>query len=243
MKLYWIPIVVCFGLLLDSTASAHEARIELGGFRTVSNRFNIPNPGGSRVWVNRDSLRPYVRAELQFQVSERGSLRLMLAPLQTNYSFVSSGTTAYNGVTFPANTPLKVTYRFHSYRLGYLYRLLQNEAFWLQVGGVLKVRDAKIELEGGWQRSAYTNVGVVPLLNLGLGWRIHGPWELRFDIDGAAASQGRAFDGSLEARYRLNEEGTGVSAGLRVLEGGADNEKVNTFALIHYAFLAFRYGF
>jgi hypothetical protein len=63
---------------------------------------------------------------------------------------------------------------------------------------------------------------------------------LRFDLDGAAARQGRAFDGSLELFFPTAEWAEeGLSAGIRVLEGGADNSKVNTFALFQYAFLAF----
>lgn len=167
----------------------------------------------------------------------------MVAPLETDYETRNSLTTTFNGVTFPANSTLNVTYQFHSYRLGYLYRILSTNSFEARVGGVGKIRQAKISVSSGGLSSTYSNVGFVPLLNLGFRWAFWNPWEVRFDLDGAAAKQGRAFDGSLEVFYQMQKSGTGLSAGIRVLEGGADNEKVNTFALIHYAFASFTYGF
>ena len=67
--------------------------------------------------------------------------------------------------------------------------------------------------------------------------------DFRFDLDGAAAKQGRAFDGSAELFYRADDRSSGISGGIRILEGGADNSKVNTFALLDYAFLAITVGF
>ncbi len=243
MSLVKSIFVVTSILLCAATAAAHEARLELGTFKTVSNRFNIPNPSGSRFSVESDSLKFYGRGQFLLQLSERGYLRLMVAPLSTDYEYQSVGVTVFNGVTFPASSNLRVSYRFNSYRLGYIHRFKLGESFSAQVGGVGKIRDAKITVASAGLSSSYDNVGFVPLLNVGLLWRAHEDWQLRFDLDGAAASQGRAFDGMLEVFRALDEKGSGISGGIRVLEGGADNEKVNTFALIHYAFLAFTKGF
>lgn len=230
-------------LLCSPKAFSHEVRLEGGAFKTVSNRFAIPNPGGSRVSVKNDSFRFYGRGQATFDVSENGSLRLMAAPLEAKYSYLTESALLYNGVTFPANTLVNVFYKFNSFRLAYIYKIPVSESFRLQVGGVGKIRQAEIALSGAGVQSSYKNTGFVPLLNVGFQWAIFDPWELRFDLDGAAAKQGRAFDGSLELFQRLDKEGSGVSVGVRALEGGADNTKVLTFALVHYAFLAFTYGF
>jgi hypothetical protein len=236
-------LVMFMGIAMGAFASTHEARLELGGFKTVSNRFNIPNPGGSRVSVDRDALRFYGRVQGMLQISENGYLRLLVAPLQTDYEYRSTVATAFNGVTFAAGAPIKVTYQFNSYRAGYVHRFTISNSLRLQAGAIAKVRQAKIMLERGSQSSTYDNVGFVPLLNVGAIWKFANPMELRFDLDGLAAKQGRAFDGALELFYRTHQAGSGVSAGVRVLEGGADNEKVNTFALLHYAFLAYTQAF
>ena len=243
MKNITAGLVLVFLFLVSLQARASEARLELGGFRTVSNRFNIPGTGGSRVWVNNENLRTYGRMQAMFNLSERGALRLLIAPFEADYIYTSSSSLSFNGATFPGATPLQVKYRFNSYRLGYIYRLFSSNSVRLYGGFVGKVRDAKIEVEGGGVSSKYDNLGFVPLLNFGFHWVFAKPLELRFDLDGAAAKQGRAFDGSLEFFYLLTKSGSGLSAGVRILEGGAENEKVNTFALVNYAFFAFTYGF
>lgn len=238
-----ILLILLLAAAMAAPAFAHEARLELGGYKTVSNRFNIPNPGGSRVLVSEDGLNLYGRVQGDFQLSERGYLRVLFAPLQTDYSYSPSQVLLFNGKTYPAGSNLSVTYRFNSYRVGYVHRFVESDTFRFQAGALGKIRQAKIEIEGAGVSSAYTNVGFVPLLNLGGAWAFAQPLELRFDLDGLAASQGRAFDGALELFYRLQQAGSGVSAGVRVLEGGADNEKVNTFALLHYAFVAYTQAF
>lgn len=229
--------------LLSNVSFAHEARLEAGALETKSNRFNIPNPGGSRVLVKDSKAKIYARAQGTFQVSDNGYLRVLVAPLETKYKYNTATTLLYNGVSFPAGSNVDVVYQFNSYRLGYLYRFLTTDTFQMRGGLIGKIRQAKISLSGAGVSSTYKNVGFVPLFNLGFAWKFWNPLELRFDIDGAAAKQGRAFDAAMEVFYQLNDEGSGLSLGTRVLEGGADNTKVNTFALLHYAFLAATWGF
>jgi hypothetical protein len=62
----------------------------------------------------------------------------------------------------------------------------------------------------------------------------HAPSGLIVDIEGAAASQGRAVDASIRLRRQLRN-GMTVSAGYRGLEGGADNDELYTFAWLNYA--------
>ena len=55
-----------------------------------------------------------------------------------------------------------------------------------------------------------------------------------------AASPGRAIDFALKVHYDLNDRWN-VAVGYRTLEGGADNDKVYTFAWLHYAVASVRY--
>ncbi len=62
------------------------------------------------------------------------------------------------------------------------------------------------------------------------------PWNrFRFLIEGnaLAASQGRAEDLLFAIMYKPVQN-LSLKAGYRFLEGGADNDKVYTFAFIHY---------
>jgi len=195
------------------------------------------------VLVSNDTPKFYGRLQGMFQLSKRGFLRFTVAPLNTDYDYITSPALAFNGTTFPAQSKVNVEYKFNSYRLGYAHRFPLAQTLILQGGLIGKIRQAKIAVSGSGRTSTYSNVGFVPLLHFGLLWKVRDPFEIRFDLDGAAAKQGRAFDAALEGFVGIDNEGSGVSAGVRVLEGGAENTKVNTFALVQYAFVALTKGF
>jgi hypothetical protein len=54
------------------------------------------------------------------------------------------------------------------------------------------------------------------------------------DGDGLAAPQGRAEDVLAVLTMQASDR-IGFKLGYRILEGGADNDEVYSFALIHYA--------
>jgi hypothetical protein len=85
-------------------------------------------------------------------------------------------------------------------------------------------------------------LGFVPLVHLDGEYRMAERWRLHFNIDGLGAPQGRALDLSLKAKYDLSKNWT-VAAGYRMLEGGADVDKVFTFAWLHYATASISFGF
>ena len=139
----------------------------------------------------------------------------------------------YNGVRFPANTPLDSIYRFNSYRLSWRYGIKEGKQLRIGIGLTAKIRDAFIEISGGGQASKNSNVGVVPLLNFLLEWRFSPVLRLLFEGDAAAAPQGRAEDVQLALIYQKSEKWA-FRVGYRILEGGADNDKVYNFALFNY---------
>lgn len=59
------------------------------------------------------------------------------------------------------------------------------------------------------------------------------PRRFRLDVEALAAPQGRAEDATLQLRYRLSDW-MDLGVGYRMVEGGADNDKVLTFAWLHY---------
>lgn len=128
---------------------------------------------------------------------------------------------------------MKGLYVFDSYRLTYRWEPVQNERWRFGVGLTAKVRDAVTRLEAGGTRAEKTNVGAVPLINFLLERRLGPSVAVRVEGDALAAPQGRAED--IFAGLVV-DTGPRVSfkAGYRVLEGGADNDEVYTFALIHY---------
>lgn len=101
------------------------------------------------------------------------------------------------------------------------------------LGLTAKIRDAAIKISGGDLASQNSNVGFVPLLNFLLEWRFSSVLMLLLEGDAAAAPQGRAEDVQLALVYQKSEKWA-LRLGYRILEGGADNDKVYNFALLNY---------
>jgi len=136
---------------------------------------------------------------------------------------------------FPAGQALRATYVFNSYRLTYRYALARRPRFEAGVGLTVKVRDAMIRLEDAERLAEKTDLGIVPLINFRVLWRLGKDWGVLFEGDALAAPQGRAEDVSLSLWADL-AKAVRLRAGYRLLEGGADNDEVYTFALVNYAF-------
>jgi hypothetical protein len=139
----------------------------------------------------------------------------------------------FEGVTFPAGSSVLATYRFDSPRLTYRYGLLRSPRWDAEVGFTAKIRDAAVTVQGA-SHAAKANTGFVPLLSFRAAWRFAPPAALVLDGDGLAAPQGRAVDVALALEVQLRD-GVTARAGYRAIEGGADNDEVYNFALVHHA--------
>jgi hypothetical protein len=146
----------------------------------------------------------------------------------------------YAGTTFHQGENVRGYYRFDSYRLSYRYDFLLSPIE-LGAGLTAKVRDAAIALDGATYKE-YTNTGFVPLINFRLYWEFVPRWGLLFEGDALVGPQGRAED-VLASMTVKAKDNVMIRAGYRILEGGADNDKVYTFALIHYAAMGLMVGF
>jgi len=185
---------------------------------------------------------PAARLYLTWNINNRHSLRVLLAPLAYTETGSFAGPVDFAGQSYVPGDPVDATYKFNSWRLGYRYRLMDRERLNLSVGFTAKIRDAKIELTQGNKTSKDTDVGFVPLVYLGADWRFTRKWHLIFDFEGLAGGPGRAFDIDLKLLYTINDH-WGLSAGYRTVEGGADVESVYNFAWFHYAVVSGIYRF
>jgi hypothetical protein len=79
-----------------------------------------------------------------------------------------------------------------------------------------------------------TNTGVAPLLYGAARGRATPRLAIEAEADAAAAPQGRAIDASLKCIWSVSPR-TELQLGLRVLDGGADNDEVVSFATFYYA--------
>jgi len=172
-----------------------------------------------------------VRADLR--VARNHVVSALIAPLRVDAAGTFDHPVSFAGATFAAGVPVKGLYVFNSYRVTYRWEPVQNERWRFGIGLTAKIRDAVTRLETGDVMAEKTNVGAVPLVNFLLERRLGRGVAVRVEGDALAAPQGRAediFAGIVvDAGPRLS-----FKTGYRVLEGGADNDEVYTFALIHY---------
>jgi hypothetical protein len=181
------------------------------------------------------------RVVLDWPLTNKHRLRFLIAPLNIEETGTTSEPIVFQDTTF-APGPIKVKYRFDSYRASYRYVFYERER-WTWSGGVtLNIRDAEIRLQQGSLARVEENTGVVPLLALEGQWRFAPGWHALLDFEGLAAPQGRAIDAALKLGYDLTSNIT-VTGGYRILDGGADNDELYTFARFDSAVLGLTWRF
>lgn len=245
-----IPLLAafCIAVCLPAAGSAGGGPIidlEGGGVLTGYNDVRIPGTTGTLFSLVDDletdpSL--YFRVRISYILSERHTVSLLAAPLRLDADGTSDRTILYEGETFEAGEPLDALYRFDSYRLTYRYEFYRSSRLQAGVGITAKIRDASIRVESGSLSAEKKNTGFVPLLNFNMTWSISSAFGLLLEGDALAAPQGRAEDVQLALFYEPARRVT-VRLGYRVLEGGADNDEVYSFAMLHYMVLGASFEF
>lgn len=230
MLLLWLAVPAAAQGLLDLETGA-----VVGG---TYNRIRVPGSGGTQFDLTRGDFRTrpawFYRVRIGYTFADRHTLSLLYAPLSLRARTDGRPELInFNGAAFAPGRPVNVRYTFNSYRLTYRFDFVRKERLRIGAGVTGKIRDAAIRLENGEAQSTKTNVGFVPLVNFRLDWGFSGKAGLLVEGDALAAPQGRAEDVFAGFRYRP-AEAIGFKAGYRLLEGGADNEEVYNFTLLHY---------
>jgi hypothetical protein len=241
MKLNAAVLCATLGVLMAAAPCGAQLSIDVesGAVFSGYNDIRIPGDTGTDVSL-KDDLEPeteiFYRVRLEYTLADRHTFSALYAPLTIQASGTSAAPIVFEGVEFPSDTALNADYTFNSYRLTYRYEFTPRGKFSYGVGFTAKIRDALIRIEGGGLESEKTNVGFVPLLNFAVRYEFSDRFVGVLEGDALAAPQGRAEDVFLGLLYRATDR-VDIRAGYRVVEGGADNDEVYTFALINYASL------
>lgn len=240
-RLFITTLLVLPGALLAQEEDYPKWRLDLevGAVWANHNDVQIPNDAeGDRFDIADFGKGPYpvARASLQWRPWQRHAFQFVVAPLFYEESGEFQQDTRFAGASYRADTSTDIKYQFNSYRLRYLYSLLNSSDWQLELGGTLFIRDARIELRQGDIRSSDDNIGLVPLFALRTQYHFSEQWSLELDTDLAWAPQGRAIDLALLIKRDL-PGGWDLAAGYRTIEGGADNSSVYTFAWFNAAVL------
>lgn len=228
------------------TGQSARAALALEGalFTQSRNDVRIPPIGGTEfsiVDVIGRAPTPSVRAEFTVRLNERQDLRLTYAPLRITGRGTPAGPIVFAGGNF-LERPTDAEFKFSSYRATWRYRVHAGDTWTWRVGFTAFVRDARIALDQAGVSAEDTDVGFVPLGHIDGEARLSNRWSATFDLDGTAAPQGRAFDFSALLNYRPSPRVT-LSGGYRLIEGGANVDRVYTFAWLNAGIARFSVGF
>ncbi|MBI5068025.1 MAG: hypothetical protein HZB56_07280 [Deltaproteobacteria bacterium] len=224
--------------LLSLPAAAGAATpwvdLETGGAWSIYNDVRIPGNSGKAFSLTDDlatSPAPYTRVRLGVTLG-RHEVSALYAPLRLTAQGVAPADITFNGRTFAAATPLRGTYRFDSYRVGWRYFLVQGGPVDVALGVTAKIRDAAIAICDA-TCSVRSDTGFVPLASFLVHWRFAERFGLLLDGDALAGGPGRAEDVTLALTWEAAPQVT-ARAGWRFVEGGADTASVYTFAMVSY---------
>ena len=232
---------VCLAYTLCGRAAESSTRlsldVETGVIFSGYNDVRIPGSTGTLLSLSQEletEPEAFTRARVSYLLGDRGIISVLVAPLTIEAGGRLPRSVDFENVVFPADTHIEAKYTFNSYRLTYRYQVYEKKTFRVGLGLTAKIRDAEVSLSGDGLESRKTNVGVVPLVNFLMEWRGGDRMTVLLEGDALAAPQGRAEDLLAAVSYRATEN-VELRAGYRILEGGADNDEVYSFALFHYA--------
>ena len=232
-----VVLFTVLALLAPEAFSQVDLDIETGIVSSGYNDVRIPGDAGTLFSLSEELEAEsgiFYRIRVFYHFNKRHHVGALYAPLSFNSSGQLDRELLFQDKTFPANTSLETTYQFNSYRLFYRYDFLRKNKIEIGVGFTAKIRDAKIAVKGNGQESVKENVGFVPILHFRVLWKFTGSLALVLDGDALAAPQGRAEDVLVAVLLKAFDK-IDLKAGYRIVEGGAENDEVYTFALINYA--------
>ncbi len=201
---------------------------------------------GTRVNLSRDYNRKHnalfsPRIEIEYNYKRHHAIATV-ALLGEGFEGMATEDIMYNDVLFTKGTPIEADYRFNTYRLGYRYRIVENNRFNFELGATVLLRQAYISFEDVSRETKFKNVGVAPLLSYYIEWIPMEQLSLLSYGDAFAIKAGRAEDIFAGIKYRFTPMISAL-AGYRLLEGGSDGDRVYTMSTFHYLSLGIGFEF
>lgn len=231
-----IAYALSWSFAAESVTAQWSIDVESGLAFSGYNDVRIPGNTGTDISLSEElkaERTEFVRFRLTTELSDRDGISILVAPLRFRSFGSVDRPVDFNGVRFGPGVALDSYYRFDSYRVSYQRTLISKNSLRIGLGITGKIRDAAIRIDGGGSTSEKANTGFVPLINFAIDWRFGSQTGFIFEGDALAAPQGRAED-VLIAVYSDLSDNYRFRLGYRILEGGADNDEVHTFALVNY---------
>jgi hypothetical protein len=230
--MFWIAAVFAAPSPSDFSATA-----EAGFVAPLRHTIQLGQDGTALDYVKeggQDNLFAVRRMAVEVALGERHSVGLLYQPLDLRTAISAPRDLVFDGVVFPASTPMELRYGFDFYRASWLVDLVQNDKSELSLGLSLQLRNATLDFTStdGALRTTNRDIGPVPLI------KARGQYELSpkawvgFEVDGfyapvkylnggSADVVGAIVDASVRAGTHWRW-GMDPFVNLRYLGGGAE---------------------
>lgn len=238
MKVHKICFIILSFLITSFSfaVGVNTLTTEVGVVHPSYNMVSIPGDVGTTFNMRKSlSDSSYFRLDFKRELGNKHGLRFLYAPLRLTGSRTYGKDINFNGETFQGGSETKTLYKFNSYRVTYFYQWIKEDKWRMNVGLTAKVRDAQVQLRQGNHKKNRSDLGVVPLFYIWSEYDLTKKTKMTFDFDGLAAPQGRAIDIALSIGHRIKDNLI-ANIGYRILEGGANNDKVYNFSQFNYLF-------
>lgn len=225
--------------------AAFDADVEVGAVDCQYNDIKIPGDSGTEYSFCDDldySAQPYYRMHLGYRFNQKHYAFITAAPFTVKAEGTLSDSLVFSDQTFESGDKITSYYCFNSWRVSWRYTLIDNKKWNFALGLTAKIRDAYISIETDEKEEKFSNVGFVPIIHFYLDHKLNEHLGINLIGDALGAPQGRAVDFRLSTYYQINQNYS-LDLGYRLLEGGADNDRIYGFALFHYFSIALKYQF
>ncbi len=213
------------------------------GFLAVASHIVQLSKSGSRFDYRaeggQDVLFPFFRLSTDLKFKGRHVITFLYQPLKLTGETVLSQDVVFDGITFPAGTPLNSTFGFPFWRISYAYDFLRRKGDEVALGFGLQIRNATLTFTSadGTLRADRRDVGPVPLIKFRGRWGFENGVWWGTEIDGLYAPisgingsdeeiTGALLDASLRVGYDFTDRVSGFF-NVRYLGGGAEGTASN----------------
>lgn len=217
-----------------------------GGASLDKNDVRAPGTTGSQLEL--DQFNTYANpttssaASFEYFLSDRHEIYAVLNPLEVRDEGVFSSPVQFDGVVYPANTATAMDYVMNEVRGGYLYKVIPEGRFTLQIGAGLTFQNTYVRLvSGGLDRSVESN-DLAPYASLHASYDITDRLTIQVSADGTSFDDIEFLDAVAVLRYDLTPQwdiGLGVqsySRKLNVAELQNRYDGSSVFLTVGYSF-------
>ena len=224
--------VVIFVLAGPANArAALRLGFEIGSaFPSIAD-IRVPGAGGTFFSFEDDfyaGMSPFFRLQAVWEITRQHAFFGIIAPLRLSAIGPAPKALDFDGAVFAEGAPLWLDYKLDTYRLGYLFTLIDVPAFMGKIGLSARFRNSAIKLNGSGGKAEYTADDLLPELCLSLNYFTGGGFTLIFEGEAMRIKKGYACELFIGGAFDLIGTRYSFRAGWRAMLDKTDSDK-------HYA--------